>query len=376
MVLKIARKAAKGLGGSATPLLRKKDNPVASLRLSKAVVDVRVYLVVFVRTGQSLIPRFVPFCVFQEMVLIAECYDGSRRALGAEESPVELLSNYKNGVRRMLLVSPLMLSQLPDAVVTPEEERPASCVVLEDSDEEQQAEKQPPEGKSRERFLSLGRHSKAVSSGTLGRNSNRPLSPTDRSGSGPAAATTTHETPLKRASAAEPYVSPGPASPRAALSSSSPTVFVNTPVAASPATPPVVYVSPPPMPPPPSSQPDLHSLAHVHTPLCKSVGSVVSAATPEPQSKASIFSSNNAWLFEKPAKLYTFTNEREALELVSSSHAKEMQRSFQVEQLLHATAHRAGQGPPPVNRANRPAPPNASMVSAKPVPAAMVGKKK
>jgi hypothetical protein len=95
-----------------TPLLRKKDkeSPVASLRLSKAVVD--------------------------ELIFIAELYDGTRRALMVDESPVELLSNRQNGVRRLLFVTPSMLSQLPDAVVTPIEDRPVCDVAMEDSDEE------------------------------------------------------------------------------------------------------------------------------------------------------------------------------------------------------------------------------------------------
>lgn len=120
VVLKTARKMTRALGGggggSHTPLLRRNKegnnaSVVSTLRLTKATVD--------------------------EMVFIAECYDGTRRALGGDESPVEVLTQPSNGVRRLLLVSPVMLTQLPDAVVTPEGERPvATQVTLDDSDEE------------------------------------------------------------------------------------------------------------------------------------------------------------------------------------------------------------------------------------------------
>jgi hypothetical protein len=89
IVCRAARKLARNLGGSsATPTLKRKpilkDSPVNTLRLSKAVVD--------------------------DMVLVAEKADGTRRVLLPDELPVELLLNSNGDVRRLLLLTPAMMA--------------------------------------------------------------------------------------------------------------------------------------------------------------------------------------------------------------------------------------------------------------------------
>lgn len=73
---------------------------------------------------------------------------------------------------------------------------------------------------------------------------------------------------------------------------------------------------------------------------------------------------SNAWIFTVPPA-YTFELEREALELVSHSHAIDLQRSMGIDAVLQR-ASSSGAVPPPVNRAAKPVrPEKKAAVSAK-----------
>lgn len=313
-VCKAARKLARGLGGSSTPLTlrgrKAEESPVASLRLSRAVVD--------------------------DMVLVAEASDGSRRVVGPDELPVELLMGSESNVRRMLLLSPAQMSQAGGMVPQQEPEKQQASRVVQGEGSEEGEDDQD----------SMSKSSSGVPPLAAARR-------TSRAALGPVPPPPTNAYP-----SLAPQGSLGAAQLPSGASSSG-TVRRSYSVPAAPPAPPAFTPLP------------------VDEPLVRFNPQYVGSAP-----KALALDGCNAWITQVP-DTYAFRVEREALDLVSESQARDLQRSLQLDAMLQVPGGRGSNDsflslsritrqrsvhkvPPSVNRASKPKPPAPAVKAAVP----------